>query len=534
MKINPALPSRIYRQPERTRRWRPMRSHAAAVISGILMMVAFPKTGVYAAAFIALVPLLTVLPGLRAGVAFRLGILAGIVHYTGLLYWILPTLHTYGGLPLWVAAPILLLLATYLAAYWGLFALVCNRIAGHPRLSLVMLPCVWVALEFVRAHAFSGFPWGALGYSQYAWIQLIQMSEWTGVYGVSFLILLINMLSARAFFSDGASARLRVVAATAAVMVLLLTHFSGDMRINRINRLMTGSQSLTAVLVQGNIPQNQKWDPSFQTATVQKYTRLSAQRLKTPADLVIWPETAAPFYFGYNRPLSLYLSDFSAERQSPLLTGVPTCVVDTNKTLRYYNSALLIDTDGRESGRYHKSHLVPFGEYVPLQRFLPFIHKLTVQTGNFQAGTPGTLLDTGTNPIGPLICYEVIFPALARTAVRNGADVLVNITNDAWFGDTSGPYQHFSMGVFRAIENRRPLLRAANTGISGHIDASGCIRETARLQTEAALRVTAACPRMQTIYTRWGDGFASCCLAASFLFLLICCYKNIYYNKFES
>jgi apolipoprotein N-acyltransferase len=259
-------------------------------------------------------------------------------------------------------------------------------------------------------------------------------------------------------------------------------------------------------VVQGNIEQDRKWDPSFQVLTAVKYKNLSLEAAARGADLIIWPETATPFYFLQEELLSSLVIEGIKQAKTYFIIGAPSfhdSQPDPYKQL--FNSAYLMTPEGKPAGKYDKVHLVPYGEYVPFQRWMPFLGKLVAQVGDFQSGRRGDTLKWQQRKVGMLICYEVIFPELARAMVRNGADLLVNITNDAWFGRTSAAYQHFSMAVLRAVENRRTLARAANTGISGFIDPTGRILETTPLfeTTTATARVPLL--TLSSWYTQWGD-----------------------------
>jgi apolipoprotein N-acyltransferase len=287
--------------------------------------------------------------------------------------------------------------------------------------------------------------------------------------------------------------------------------------------------TLRIAVVQGNIEQDKKWDPAYRTAVLDTYRRLTREALAQKPDLVIWPETATPFYFGGNRrddpELTEELRRFVQSIGVPLLTGSPT-YEQRGRRYRLKNSAFLLGTGGSTESVYHKLHLVPFGEYVPLRNsLLFFIDKLVQGSGDFEAGSEHTVTSvrtagTGAVNISTVICYEIVFPDIVRRFVDRGAQVMTTITNDAWFGRTGAPYQHFSMAVFRAVENRVPVARAANTGISGFIDAKGRILEASPVFTEAALvRDLAPSDGAKTFYTRFGDVFAWLCVLAGIVLL---------------
>jgi apolipoprotein N-acyltransferase len=290
----------------------------------------------------------------------------------------------------------------------------------------------------------------------------------------------------------------------------------GQVRMQTIDREAERATRMRIAVLQGNIDQNKKWDRAFQQTTLQKYAELAEKTGRENPDLIVWPETATPFFIGHNRPMTNRLYAGIRRSGSGHLIGAPTAIRHQERTA-YHNSALLFDAQARLVDHYEKVHLVPYGEYVPLKKWLPFIRKMVAQVGDFIPGQTGKALEWHQSRLGVQICYEIIFPELSRAMVQNGTNLLINITNDAWFGETSAPRQHFSMAVFRAIENRRALARAANTGISGYIDPVGRILQTSELNTATAL--THALPLMNTAstYTAVGDQFALGCLILTLL-----------------
>ena len=312
---------------------------------------------------------------------------------------------------------------------------------------------------------------------------------------------------------------LAVSAASVFGIVLITVWFYGTWRINWIDRLTPISASSRIAIIQGNIDQEVKWDPRFQVATTDKYIGLSLQAKKENPDLIVWPETAAPFYFLYDIALTKRLQKGIRETGTSFLFGSPSFQAGQN-IVKYYNSAYLVNSDAEVLGRYDKAHLVPFGEYIPFKKWFPFLGKMIEQVGDFWPGKSGVAIDRGEYRLGMLICYEIIFPNLAREMVKNKASLLINITNDAWYGKTSAPYQHFSMAVFRAVENRRALVRSANTGISGFIDPAGRIVSSTPLFKDAVMTRSIPLIDTETIYTRIGDAFAWLCLSGMLLVII--------------
>lgn len=495
-----------------------------AVVSGFLLTAAFPKLGLSWLAWFALLPLLFSLRNLSWFDSFRMGFLAGVVHYLTLLYWLVPTMHTYGHLPLLVCIPILFLLAAYIALYMAFFSLLLTLFCRSAALCLVIIPVFWVSVEYARSTLFTGFPWGLLAYSQSDILPLIQISDITGPYGVSFLIAFSNatlFLTCLYFGKKGwkgtpISKRLCTGSITALIVFIGMAWLYGEWRIDSVSQLANTAPSARFTIVQGNISQAEKWDEAFTLSSTQKYIDLSLSAKGEHSDLIVWPETATPFYFLYDKPLTQLVRSGIQQSGTHFLIGSPSFAQNAGN-LRFLNSAYLIGPDGNVTGKYDKAHLVPFGEYVPLKKFMPFLGKMVAQVGDFEAGQKGRTIGWQDHRLGIQICFEIIFPQLSRLLAKNHAALLVNITNDAWFGSSSGPYQHFAMTVFRAVENKKALVRSANTGISGFIDPVGRIENTTPLFKEATQTQTLPLMQLTTFYSRFGDVFASICLAAALL-----------------
>ncbi|MEN8806943.1 MAG: apolipoprotein N-acyltransferase [Desulfobacterales bacterium] len=497
-----------------------------AACSGLLLTGAFPDIGFSWLAWIGIVPLLAAVRNLPWRRGFGLGFLAGMAHFLTLVYWIAYTMRTYGHLPWPVGVSILALLAAYLALFFASFtALVC-RLRPQPHSTLFLAPVIWVALEYLQSFFLSGFPWELLGYSQYKELHLIQISDILGVYGVSFLILFTNtavfflLLNIAKFDWNGVRITRRFAAAALTLCVSLngLNWYYGAHRLVQIDKLNADAPSIRVAIVQGNIEQALKWDPAFQGTTIDKYLRLSQSVVDHHPELVVWPETALPFHFRYDVPLTEKVQEGVRRLGAYFLVGSPS-FERGHRRVDYYNSAYLIDPQGNVLGKYDKAHLVPFGEYVPLKRWLPFLGKLVEQVGDFSRGDIGDTIEWTYGKLGVLICYEGIFPDISQTMVRNGANLLVNITNDAWYGRSSAPYQHFSMTVFRAIENRRALIRSANTGISGFVDPVGRILGKTALFSDAVEVRQVPLISTVSLYSRLGDAFAVACLAVAGILL---------------
>jgi apolipoprotein N-acyltransferase len=469
-----------------------------SALSGGLLALAFPRPDLAVLAWVALVPLLLVM----RRQPFRSGFVAGLVFFATILYWVNIVMTTYGHLHPVLSVVAWLLLSAYLALFfagatWASCRL--EQLLDYP--VALTFPVSWVAFESLREFLFTGFPWAALGYSQHDVPVLLQSAELFGVYGLSFLLALANCVIAALLAPRG-----RPRPAAAFFCVLLIAAGAVGFGLWRLGQdLDSRPERLRITVVQGNIPQDVKWQPEFQQETVRIYRDLSLTAAHVArTELLIWPEAATPFYFQDSNPLSDQVAAIPLQAGSALLFGSPAYRKEAGGELSYLNSAFLLAADGAHQGRSDKVHLVPFGEYVPLKRFLPFIDKLVVGIGDFSPGTINPLPMNG-HQLGVLVCYEAIFPELAREWVSEGSDLLVNITNDAWFGRSSAPWQHLSMVRFRAVENRIWIARAANTGISAFITPSGAVREATGLFVPATATVEVGLGARPGLYARTGD-----------------------------
>jgi apolipoprotein N-acyltransferase len=491
----------------------PRRDYLMAVLSGALLALSFPSPGISPLAWVAFVPLLLACGRKDPRKAFRLGFVAGLTAYAGILYWITIVVTTYGKLPWIVSVGVLSMLVSYLALYPAVVVYLVRRGEERGISLLVSFPLLWVGLEYGRAFLVTGFPWASLGYTQYRTLPLIQIADVTGVYGLSFLIALANVVLYRIIrgFAAREPAPYPVKSSLLLLVLLLATVAYGFKRLH----MPEGGAPFKVALIQGNVDQNIKWDPSFQEETVAIYERLSRKACSAgPSDLLVWPESAAPFYFQDEERYASRIKGLAKELNTCAVVGSPAYEKDGER-LKYLNSAFLLSPWGDVIGRSDKIHLVPFGEYVPMAKLLPFVNKLVAGIGDFSPGAQIAALDTGKGRIGILVCFEGIFPELSRAYVQAGSRLLVNITNDAWFGRSSAPYQHLSMTVFRAVENRVPLVRAANTGITSIIDSKGHIRGMTPLFQEAVLNGEVRLGEGETFYNRHGDVFAWICVGGA-------------------
>ena len=491
-----------------------------ALVSGLLLALSFPKFGFPAFGWIALAPLLVALSGWRGDAgpvrgqpplrAFLLGLIAGWIYFAGTVYWTADVVRTFGGLAPPVAMFGMMMLALYLALFPAVSAWLTAMLIRRAGLrGLLLFPCAWVATEYWRGtFIMGGFPWVPLGNSQVTMLPVAQLASVFGVYGLSALVAIVNSLVACALLSSG---RRQAGFVTAAVLTPLVCAAGGAWRISDGTLLRSG-RTLTVGLVQANIDQESKWrggDAARIFATHLAITRDVAQR---GAKLVLWPESSLPrFDTELQRTAALQaLQGLVRELDVHILFGADEEIGGSTS----FNSAFLMAPDGESLAVYRKIHLVPFGEYIPYGNLLAFFPPLVETLGGFAPFAPGTevvMLPLDGAQASTAICYEVVYPSLIATAVRQGSQLLTTITNDGWYGTSSAPFQHFEMASMRAIEQGRYLVRAANTGISGIVDPYGRVVERSPIFKEAGIVGEVRLLSDRTLYSRLGDvvAFAS-------------------------
>ena len=495
-----------------------------AILSAVLLTLSFPKYDIESLAWIGLIPLILLAGRNSLKNAFLWCWVSGILFFLFTIYWLIMTINNYGDVPAWISALILLLLSVYLGLYFGIFGFLTAYVTKKLRLPLPFFaPVLWVTLEYIRTYMITGFPWASLGYSQYKFLHIIQLADITSVLGISFLIVGVNAAFAEIYLILKNKSSISCKSSFISIFFTFLLFFLS--LIYGYNKLHTDfsrdRDPINVAVLQGNIPQHLKWNREFQRKTIDIYKRLTDEANVHGANLIIWPETAAPFFFQERTVYQKELLDLSNKNNTYILFGSPSYTLSGNSDLRLFNSAYLISPSGEEPSRYDKIHLVPFGEYVPLSKILFFIEKMVVAIGDFMPGKEYTVLKTPQIKFGVVICFEVIFPDLVRKFVKNGAEFMTTITNDAWFGNTSAPYQHFTMTVFRAVENRVYFARAANTGISGFISPKGEILAQTPVFTGGNLVHKISPSTVKTFYTLYGDVFAYTCIMSTGLILLM-------------
>ncbi len=495
------------------------------VLSAVLLIAAFPNWNQPWCASIALVPWLLALRGVKRRGAFWWSWLVGALFFLGSIWWLVHV--TVLG---W------LVLCAYLGSFFGIFGWIVWRISpkelevGSWKLErklpqvkrqeniqllasnfqlLFVVPGVWVVLEYARSHLLSGLAWNLLGTSQASILPIAQLAHVTGVWGVSFLEVAINGVIAAAL-SDRSLRRVRP-----AVIVLAMATIGASVYGSRRLASAEPGRPIRVAIVQGNIPQEEKWDEEHQPAILAKYAALTRQAVARSPDLIVWPETSVPGFFGLEEPITAPVLRLAADVKIPLLVGAPMGRL-RGTMWELTNSAALIDQQGEIAMRYDKLHLVPFGEFIPGESVAPWLRNVLPPIGNFIPGhEPVVFRLHADDPASPafsvLVCFEDVFPELARMFVRRGAQLLITITNDAWFGDTAAAYQHAQASTMRAIELGVPMVRAANTGWSGCIDARGRWLTSVHRDDGHELFIdgVAACSVTPGagggLYARWGD-----------------------------
>jgi len=480
--------------------------HAVVLFTAAFVMaLAFPRTDWSLTPWFALAPLLAVATIRAPRTAFFWGWASGTVFFLVLLRWLQFTFQVYSEIPWPLVYGPVLLLAAYCGIWTGAVAWLVSWVSERrsAALALAMAPFFWVAAEWLRGHLFGGFPWGTLGYSQYLRLRVIQIAELTGVHGVSFMLLAVNAALAACMVLRWRGA---VTGLAAAGVLLAATLAFGGVRL--AEPTPTTAMGRVAI-IQPSIEQPLKWEPRHTLETLEIYFALLRRVGEQHPQLIVWPETAAPTILRRDPALIERLRSASAELGVPMLVG-SIDEVDG----RFRNTAFLLTAQGIV-GRYDKIHLVPFGEFLPLSGVLGFVRGWAQFIAELEAGSRAVVFKAPPAPFGVVICYEGIFPDLFRQFVRDGALLMVNMTNDGWFGRTSGPEQHLSMYPFRAVEHRVSIVRAANTGVSAFIAPNGMIVRRLNLFERGVMTERVPLRTRHTLFTRLGDWLGLLSLAVT-------------------
>jgi apolipoprotein N-acyltransferase len=523
---------------------------AAGILSAALLELPFPLAGPMPPwrgifAWFGLIPLLWAIlsPACTDAAkplrrSFLTGYFSGFLWYCGNCYWVRDTMAKYGELP--AIVPVLLLIgySAVLGLYFGFFAwgvALVYRATGSVKWALAAAPVLWAAME-MAASRITSVPWDQLGYSQVDNGFVNQLAPWTGVYGISFVLVAANVLIARPLLVDWGTRRSKKELVWAVIFALGM--FSG-VQLNSASLdllIPKPAGTATAVLIQPNLDvgRETRWaGPGEWDQHIADFTKLAGKQcgpyiagipqtwaatgevacppVETPADLIVWPESPAPFDETDPR-FQKALAGIAHTVQAPLVVGNIGWDFDQQAGLwHYFNSALIVGADGAKVGRYDKVHLVPFGEYIPFQNLLKFAHKLTGRVSTFSRGDGAKVFRLNGHRYGVFICYESVFAEEVRQFSRLGAEVLVNISDDGWYGDTSAPWQHLNMVRMRAIENRRWILRDTNNGVTAVIDPEGRVRQSIARHQLGALPAQFGFRDDITFYTAHGDVFGWVC-----------------------
>jgi apolipoprotein N-acyltransferase len=505
-----------------------------AGLSGVLLFLAFPVYDCGWLGWVALMPLLYAISGRSSWFGFSAAYLCGIVFFVGIFGWILDApgykIHHHA------------LLALYLGSYIGAFGLALNHVSLRLGESLAYLaaPFIWVSLEYIRGNlSFLALPWPLMAYSQYQNPLIIQSASFSGPYGVSFMVVAVNATFATVIspFFKGlrrqgvprysyyrALPTVLTVFGTVGLSCMALAYGKAT-----LEKPIAGNETKISV-VQGNIERDRKWDLNYAKWILQTYTDMSIEASKDRPQLIVWPEAATPRSISVDFQMHNQIKDVAVRTGSFLLLGSThhdKLSTKSSGTIKYANSAFLISPDRKvKNQKYDKIRLLPFGEYLPMKDKIPWTYIGIPDTGSYIPGKTSTVLDGPGFHFGVAICWESIFPDLIRECVKNGAQVLINLTNEGWFGETA-PYQFLAWNVFRAVENRTYFVRCANTGISCFIDPYGRIVDRVKDKEGRDILIRGTLTRAvvplesKTFYTRFGDWIVWLSLAVSGVLLLM-------------
>jgi apolipoprotein N-acyltransferase len=500
-----------------------------SVVSGVLLILSQSSFNLGYLGWFCLVPLFIALNGKNLRSSFFYGFITGITCFSGLLYWLFPV-----SLPNTIFGAALLII--YLSLFFACFCFLFRFSNISFRSSAVFSPLryvfsasvLWVSFEYLRTLGVLGFPWGLLAYSQWKNSVLIQIADITGVYGVSFLIVLFNAALAyviyqyrRPFDIKRISSAGMAVLSIVLVGIITFVFFYGMKSISKYEPLINHTnETIDVALIQGNVEQSKKWESDYLKESLGTYMGLTGG-LKGVPDLIVWPETAITVSMNENKSLEDTIRNFAKSTKTYFLSGV-----QETEGGKYYNSVIFISPEGEVLGKYNKIHLVPFGEATPFvfKWIFPFLKKV-IPGEDFTPGTEYKVFEL-SHPFQPgackfscCVCFESIFPREIRRFTKNGAQFIINVTNDAWFGSAGASYQHFLINTFRAVENRIEIAQCANSGISGYINMAGQPRCRTSAFTRNVVSSDVKLRTGETFYTRFGDVFSWVCLIASFVFM---------------
>jgi len=516
-------------------------------IGAIGLFLGFPNPFVHIPFLVLLYPLALCLLALQASTnsnAFRSGWITGLLGASCSLYWVAIPLHNVGGMPWFLAIPCSIILGIYIGLYGGIFCLAAKALKHHNALVYgIELGFIWYFLEIIRGTFLTGFPWLTLSAAFVPWPVFMQLASIVGAYALSGIFIIgISWISSTIYkiqnVKKGHSNKYteKYCGIIASIVLYAAIMLWGQFCL--YNNPMTSehdSNAIPIVMIEGNIDQNQKWNPSLQKSTLEKYIKLSQEALKDldkEQILVIWPETSMPFYYQSHIVYNDFIRNFAKNNEVLLLFGAPGFIKnEASKTFNIFNRAYLVDSTGKDVGFYDKKHLVPFGEYLPPLLDYKILKPLLQGIGNFSPGLAVIPLRSNELALGILICYESIFPELAQKRVADNANILLNISNDAWFGKSAAAAQHLELTALRAIEQRRWLIRGTNTGISAIFDQYGRIVAKGGLFTEQALIGYAKINKEKSIYFNIAEFLPYISLALFIFIFIIGCMLDRRYKK---
>jgi apolipoprotein N-acyltransferase len=487
----------------------------AALATSILLILSFPNFDLFPLAWLSLAPLLVVIARRPAPArAFILGGVAGTVFFYGSCYWLTYSMIQYGGLSPWIAYLLLVPGVLIVGLFPALFALGLGlAVKRWGPAAILLAPFFWTSLEWARLGV-TGQLWNAIGYSQAYHPLLIQSARWGGVYAVGFLIVFVN---AAISFAVVKKTR-RAILAAAAIAVCVAAIAAGSLLIFNQPKHSGVPPFLSIIALQPNVPMNPIKTQQETQQLIERHLSMSSMALHSLGNdplprLVIWPESPMNFTYAADSQFQDLVARFTRDNHTSLLLNSQEPATGNG----FYNSAVLINEEGRLISQYDKIRLLPFGEYVPLPRWLPGASLITAIVGDFTPGDRYALMAVGGRlRAGVFICIESAYPFIARRFTSEGADVLINISNDGYLGPTAVMRQHLGNAIFRAVENGRPLLRVTNSGITAFISANGEVRDQTR-GFEPAVRTWTVnvSSNTDTFYTRHGDVFAGFCASFS-------------------
>jgi apolipoprotein N-acyltransferase len=481
-------------------------------LTGLLLVASFPRADQGYLAWIAFVPLAGFLLRVKSKKgAFGGGFIAGFIEFFVLLIWMPSVLAHHGGLSpvlAWIAYVLLIfLMACYPAAVCALTKYGINRCGDS---FIVAFPAIWVVFEYAQSISpFGGFPWLLAGYSQSRFLPIIQIADVTGVYGISFLLVLTGT-AVLLFARHRGRGLLAWTPAVVAVILIAACVIYGKISLKKWE---TAGPRSSAAMLQGNISFDEP-ELVLRDKFQDGYVRMADQLTLPGTDLLILPESPSPLSFESDSQYHHVIENLAGRFPFGLVFN-NVASRGTGENLRYYNSAYFLDRHGSLRGVYDKVHLVPFGEYIPLKRIFSFVEMISKDVSQFDPGSDYPVITVGGHPVNAIICFEAVFPNLVRRFVQKGSQLIINLTNDEWYGDSAAPYQHLAIARLRSVENRRYLLRATNSGISAFVEPTGRIQTSTGILQEAICEGRFEFLAPKTPYTRYGDVFVFLCAIIS-------------------